>query len=264
LFDVYGTLLVSISGDVGSGPVRGRAAAVEASWTAMARTGNAPAALPVAAESIVELQEATIRRHHAHAQQQGTEYPEVDIVEIWREVFAELATHAGDGVAQVDPQRWALEYEAAVNPVWPMPGLVECLGELRGAGLLLGLVSNAQFFTPLVFAAAAGGTVKGLGFDEELLLFSCQHGHAKPGEYLYREAADRLARRGIDPEATLYVGNDLLKDILPASRVGFRTALFAGDARSLRRREGDARVQGIEPDLVLTELRQLPQCVAGQ
>ena len=48
---------------------------------------------------------------------------------------------------------------------------------------------------------------------------------------------------------------------MPASRVGFRTALFAGDRRSLRPREGDPRTAGVVPDLVITEMRSLLDCV---
>ena len=51
-------------------------------------------------------------------------------------------------------------------------------------------------------------------------------------------------------------------DIATASAVGFRTALFAGDRRSLRWRTED----GIktQPDVVLTELSQILNCVIGE
>jgi putative hydrolase of the HAD superfamily len=52
-----------------------------------------------------------------------------------------------------------------------------------------------------------------------------------------------------------------LNDVFAASQVGFRTALFAGDARSLRRRDQDPRCAGATPDVILTELTQLLQCV---
>ena len=69
---------------------------------------------------------------------------------------------------------------------------------------------------------------------------------------------------GISAAEALYVGNDMLNDITPAHALGFRTALFAGDARSLRLRENDERVAGIEPDLVLTDLAQILHCVLGR
>jgi len=55
------------------------------------------------------------------------------------------------------------------------------------------------------------------------------------------------------------VGNDRLNDIAAAARLGMRTALFAGDARSLRWRRGDPRCAGVVPDLIVTHWRQLPE-----
>ena len=49
----------------------------------------------------------------------------------------------------------------------------------------------------------------------------------------------------------------MLNDIWTASQAGLKTALFAGDQRSLRLRETDDRCQGLEPDVVITELNQL-------
>ena len=46
--------------------------------------------------------------------------------------------------------------------------------------------------------------------------------------------ADRLAGRGIQPHEVLYIGNDPLHDIVPASEAGFQTALFAGHPDSSR------------------------------
>lgn len=57
----------------------------------------------------------------------------------------------------------------------------------------------------------------------------------------------------------LYVGNDMLNDILPANREGFQTCLFAGDRRSLRLREQDPRCAGVAPTEVVGSLRELGQ-----
>ena len=43
--------------------------------------------------------------------------------------------------------------------------------------------------------------------------------------------------------------------------MGFRTALFAGDRRSLRLREGDSRVEGVSPDIVVKSLNEVARCV---
>jgi putative hydrolase of the HAD superfamily len=165
---------------------------------------------------------------------------------------------------RADLERLAVEYEARANPVWPMPGLEECLRALSERGLLLGVVSNGQFYTRELFAALLGRPAEFWGFDPDLQYYSYEHGRAKPGVDLYRRAAAALAGRGVEAAGVLSVGNDLLNDVRPSALVGFRTALFAGDQRSLRLREGDPRLQGIAPDMVLTALAELPECLLIQ
>ncbi|OHB80611.1 MAG: hypothetical protein A2V98_01020 [Planctomycetes bacterium RBG_16_64_12] len=158
-------------------------------------------------------------------------------------------------------ERLAVEYEARANPVWPMPGLRACLGSLTEKGLLLGIISNGQFYTQELFPALLGQRAEFWGFDSELQYYSYQHGRAKPAPELYEMAARALRRRGVKPAEVLYAGNDMLNDIRPARAAGFRTALFAGDARSLRLRQGDPQLDGISPDVVLTALAQLDGCI---
>lgn len=246
MFDIYGTLLVSGSGDISlaSGAARGDAA-VEA----MAAVGVPP---PAAGEAVVDRLHRTIRQSHADAE---ADFPEVDIVATWR---VTLASFGIEQIAESVAARLATEYECRVNPVWPMPGLVETLARIRDAGLPMGIVSNAQFFTPLAVEQLTGQTLRGLGFLPELCLWSYVHRLAKPGRELYRLAAQRLAERGVASSETLYVGNDMRNDAAPAAAEGFRTALFAGDARSLRLRLGDPMVSRVSPDAVVTRLSQLP------
>ena len=49
----------------------------------------------------------------------------------------------------------------------------------------------------------------------------------------------------------------MLNDIYPARQLGFQTALFAGDARSLRLRPEDPRCSDLPVDIILTDLGQL-------
>jgi putative hydrolase of the HAD superfamily len=183
-------------------------------------------------------------------------YPEVDALAIWRETFDRLGAAAAVQ-EKAALRRFSLEYELRANPIWPMPHCRETLAAIRDAGLPLGIVSNAQFYTPISLAAVLDASLSELGFQEELCFYSFEHGQAKPGTFLYELAAQAFDRRGIAPAEILYVGNDLLKDAWPASQVGFRTALFAGDARSLRKREGDERVRDFQADVVVTDLSQL-------
>ncbi len=246
LFDVYGTLLISGSGDISltSGVSKGDSAAAAWSHVLGADTDLA------GGEALVRELDAAIRRSHHKS---SADFPEVEIRDCWDSVLSrDLHQRTADQVAQL-----ATEYECRVNPIWPMPGLAETLASIHEAGFAMGIISNAQFFTPLAFEALIDQNVAGLGFDERLCVWSYEHLQAKPGRFLYDKAVEGLAQRGIAPGQVLYIGNDILNDIWPASEVGFRTALFAGDARSLRLREDDPRVAQVTPDAVITELRQL-------
>ncbi len=256
LFDVYGTMLVSGSGEVGT--VR-RGACEEALAEALAAMGLFGAGLSAAKAAGQGVQSLirAIEVSHEQSHGRGIDYPEVDIVEIWRQIIAELAGRGlidGAAAEGIDPKRLAVEYEARANPCWPMPGLAACLTELRERGIVLGIVSNAQFYTPLLFEALLDTPAADWGVLPDLQIYSYRFGRAKPDLELHRMAAEALDDRGIAAGETLYVGNDMLNDIYPAVQVGFRTALFAGDARSLRCRSDDPRVKGIHPDLVLMNL----------
>lgn len=259
LFDIYGTLFISASGDIGlaDNTIRGDAA-TEALETVGLK-------LHVDGHVVVERLHKTIREDHAAARERGIEFPEVDIREIWQTTLAGLR-EAGqiEGEPQVDLERLSVEYEVRTNPVWPMPGLLDCFQACRTKGMVLGIISNAQFFTPALFDSLLGSSLDDLGFDPELRYYSYAHRHAKPGTVLYEEAAQILKSRGISATQTLYLGNDMRNDIYPAQKVGFQTALFAGDARSLRLRQEDPQISSIHPDLKILSLSDLPNCLDTQ
>ena len=256
LFDLYGTLFISGSGDIGIARAQSNAQALEESLESAGFSGDVSEAGARGATLLMNQIEETHRRRR----EEGVECPEVDTRIIWRNVLALLGR---DGLLRgvIDDAsivRLAVEYECRVNPVWPMPGLEETLHGLKEKGILLGIVSNAQFYTPLLFRAFLGGTPEDLGFAPELCVWSYEAGEAKPSIRLFRRAADALhGQYGLAPGSVLYVGNDRLNDIRPASQVGFKTALFAGDKRSLRLREGDARCDAARPDAIIAGLTQL-------
>ena len=255
IFDIYGTLLVSGTGDVGPASGEENELALRAALSA--------AGLPVeqidrntrSGRILIE----AIRRAQAVRREQGIEFPEVDIIAVWRQVLVELGKHGlrtQADAAQV--RRLAIEYECRVNPVWPMPGLRTMLASLRATGRHLGIVSNAQFYTPLMFRALLDTGPGDLGFDPRLCAWSWKALQGKPSRGLFQQVLTALAMRyDVAPEQTLYVGNDMLKDIWPAAGLGCKTALFAGDRRSLRLRQDDERCQGLQPDLVIDHLSQL-------
>jgi putative hydrolase of the HAD superfamily len=257
LLDVYGTLFISSSGDIGSGDHDVHSAAF------LQALVDSKLILRCDSAEGVECLRSTIEDCHSRSRQAGIDFPEVDIVEVWRTTLRslqQLGQLDGD-IDNVDVAELSLRYELATNPVWPMPGAAECLTELANRGIHLGLISNAQWFTPLLFPVLLGGELDALGIGQEMQFWSWRAGRAKPSEHLFRLAADVLRKRGIEPDRVLFVGNDMLNDIVPAATTGFRTALFAGDRRSLRRRDGDPRVASAQPDIVILHLRDLLSCV---
>lgn len=253
LFDVYGTLFISGSGDISL------AAEQDAEHEMRAALSRAGLQLLSDDYGFHEAFLARVRGNREAMQRDGVMHPEVDIREVWREFLNEqrergLLAGMPDESGTV---RLAIDFECAVNPVWPMPGAVATLSRLRDQGLQMGLVSNAQFFTPLLFEALMGQTAYGLGIRSDLCAWSYQFQRGKPEPGLFTEPLGRLGVEGIRPDEVLVVGNDMLNDIHPAAGCGTATALFAGDRRSLRLRLDDARCQGLVPSITIACLSEL-------
>ncbi|MFH1478020.1 MAG: HAD family hydrolase [Verrucomicrobiota bacterium] len=261
LFDVYGTMLISGAGDISSGTearkIREFMAAAQAVGWRVADTQTAALFVAVWHKKI-SARQRSIRRS-------GIACPEINIEQVWREALTSWRNkhQRGHQLRRDDIRRLAIEYECRVNPVWPMPGLRDVLTRLKTAGLILGIVSNAQFFTPLALAAFPETGWTGGLFDKTLCAWSYRWHEAKPSARMLGVILRRLARHhGVMPRETLVVGNDMLNDILPAGRLGCQTALFAGDARSLRWRTERPACSAITPSLVLTMLTQLTAAMA--
>jgi putative hydrolase of the HAD superfamily len=242
LFDVYGTLFISRSGDISLAKNRSR------------KTENFHILFkkydihqPV--DTVLDAFFSTVRSTHKTLQEKGVDYPEIEIDKTWMQV---LNSSDADSM-----KAFAIEFEFLVNPVYPMPHVKEMLDIFSTNSVKMGIISNAQFFTPLLFDIFWASNLQQIGFHPDLIFFSYEYGYAKPSHFLYKTAARRLQQLGIALDNTLYVGNDMLNDIYPAHAIGFKTALFAGDKRSLRRRADEPRCRNIAPDLVITDLMQL-------
>lgn len=248
LFDVYGTLLISGTGDIS---VARKSVHASKNLEALLEKFG----ISTAPEKLLGAFFNEIDHAHQAAKQEGTDFPEVQIDRIWSRVLG-----IGD---MTRAQRFAIEFELLANPVWPMPHLEALIAACRKAGLPMGIVSNAQFYTPLLLRWFLKKTLGDLGFVEDLLIYSFEVGCAKPSPRLFSLASGKLEAMGIPPNTVLYVGNDMKKDILPANEAGFQTALFAGDARSLRPGDSKPAPEDIRADLVVTNLGQLLPYVAG-
>ena len=242
LCDIYGTLLISASGDINR--ETHRSSGFEALPPLLERHG-----ITRSADEIVTALHAAIKHEHARAKMGGVAYPEVQIDKIWAQLLPDKTP------SQI--LAFAMAFEMVLNPVWPMPCLPEMLSACRKGDIVLGIISNAQFFTPLLIEWLAEAPLEELGFHPDLIFFSYRHGIAKPSDKLFQKAGGQLKKMGITPHQTAYIGNDMRKDILPARRQGFQTILFAGDARSLRLEGETNEKHETLPDLVVTGLNQV-------
>lgn len=199
LFDVYGTLLDASSGD-GISPE-------------VALAGIMPATHP---ELLRDLRRAVQSAHAASP----FPHPEVDIREMWAQLLPAWP--------EEEIEQFAREVEDRLTPAVEMRGAIVTLRGLASAGVTMGIISNAQFYTARVMERCLGGSFEQLGFDPLLCWFSWEHRRAKPDPWLFEMARAKLLERGISATEILYVGNDVVRDIMPAAACGFRTALLVG------------------------------------
>jgi putative hydrolase of the HAD superfamily len=256
IFDIYGTLFISASGDIGRTDLE-RSVPLLAD---VLKAAGISVGTGLGNVAIADLLRVEIHAEHERQKLRGTDYPEVDIVAVWKSVLCGLRFPGWTDVCNDDElvKKIVLIYELWVNPVWPMPGVTQTLAALREKRILMGVISNAQFYTPIVIRGLLGKSLPELGFDPELTLFSYTVSRAKPSSMLFALLAARLKQHhSLEPGEVLYVGNDMLNDILPAARCGFKTVLFAGDARSLRLRPQNPECKTLKPDAVITDLQQV-------
>jgi putative hydrolase of the HAD superfamily len=207
LFDVYGTLLLPAGR-----PDRGPFSQESRASSLLRRHAVALSAADVAARI-----GQVVNRERESLRARGIPHPEVRIERIWAGMLP--------GRTEAEIGALAAGWEAAVRPVAPAPGCRALLGRLRSAGLSLGILSNAQFYTPLFFEVLLGGQPKQLGFSPPLCVWSYELSVAKPMPELFALAADRLAGLGIEPREAVVVGNDPRNDAAPAAACGFMTVL---------------------------------------
>ena len=263
IFDIYGTLLISSSGDIDQAVISEENLEKALEISDIEILGDRKSTL----NQILKDFEYTIRICHTDSKNHGIPYPEIDILSVWEIVLIQARRKKlVDYDEEANFMRMTCYFEFLSNRVYPMPHLKEVINELRHRKLPLGIVSNAQFYTPVVMNYYLRGkaklTEKIKGFKSALTIFSYRNGRAKPDTYLFAEIVYALRKKyGISPDEALFVGNDMLKDIYASYQEGFRTVLFAGDKRSLRMREDDKRTKELEPDHIITDLKQLLEIV---
>ncbi len=274
LWDIYGTLFATRAGDL-----EGSLSVPEAMLGAFELTAaefsfdslfNSPAAAALwTRERYLQLigndQREKKRKNHSL-------YPEVRIELIWNLIAGKLHARGWQppsGDAGLLPYRIALFYEIAFQQAVIYTAAWPVLNRIREQGFAQGLVSNAQFYTPLLLHyfinRQSGGECATPWeiFDPGLCSFSYQPELSKPDQSLFTPVLEEAGLRGISPGEILYVGNDMFNDVHGAAGLGLRTALFAADSGSLKLRRGNPAADSAVPDAVVTDFCQLPHILSA-
>jgi putative hydrolase of the HAD superfamily len=201
---------------------------------------------------------------------EGGSLPEVRVEEVWSVIALMLKRNGYDAGGRApwrgDPAGFARCLAYTYNFLSMgrelYPGVSSALKKLKDGNIALGILSDAQFYTPidltLLLRDQSGGAVVDYGelFDTDLTFLSCEYGFVKPSETLYRRLFDALYEYRITPDQTVIAGNDLAADIAPAAALGMRTALFCGDDLTVFGRDGGG---GVVPDIVFYDWEELPE-----
>lgn len=212
-----------------------------------------------------------IALQHEKMAQKGVLYPEVKIEDVWSIIILLLKKRGYKpeqhcpGENADFPRYLAFTYNFLSLGRQLYDGVVQSLTSLKQNNIMLGILSNAQFYTPLdltlLIREQSCGKYDDFNelFDADLTFFSYEYGAAKPNQILFRRLFDALYEYQILPSQTVLVGNDLLLDIQPAIEAGMKTAFFTGD------RDGafvHDLADKVIPDISFQSWDQLPQMLS--
>lgn len=268
-FDVYGTLVATSGGElclVHPDPFIMETALEKTiqefkMWQAMTRKPGRPSAY------MRRMYEQILDELHMDLGSSGERYPAIRSEAIWERLVKRLMKNEYRfdvgfyGSLNLFCEKISYFFHSSLQGTGPQPRALAALQALKQKGLALALWADGQCFTRVQLLRALGRQGK-LGelaelFSPELELISFDIGMRKPSERLFEAMVQRISRRGVSPHEVLHVGSRLDRDIVPAKRRGFSTALFAGDKSSLSATNEQLNSNASRPDLLITELGQL-------
>lgn len=204
----------------------------------------------------------------------GEKYPEVLAEVIWEELIKKLfqKEYTFDvsffGSLNEYSQKVAYFFHASLQGTNCYPGAAEAMQHLKSANIRQGLLGNGQFFTRMQLQRGLNQqeeTVRlGAILSESLCVLSHTIRGRKPSGNLFKHVLEILAEDGIEAEQILHVGNSIDRDIIPARKMGLRTALIAQDKQTLEATKEQLKDNASRPDVLLTELRQIAQIISPE
>jgi len=275
LWDVYGTLFGVGSGDLAASfndedGLTSAAAATVAEFHLAASLEQLYPALPPA-QALRDWYLQLIAASHSASEARGVTYPEVLIERIWQSILQQCC-EAGYELAYAEPilhtaYRCAYFFDSSLQKTYLNTHAASCLRALVDNSVTQGIISNAQFYTPLHLRRLLrrAWDRQDLQLEDvfavELTFYSYVLGLSKPNPESFARAQAALRSQGIGPQETLYVGNDMLNDIFGAREVGWGTILYAGDERQTQLHRDDPRCRNLEPDAIVNDLGQIAELI---
>jgi hypothetical protein len=200
----------------------------------------------------------------------GEKYPEVAVERAWDDIVKKLRDYTFDvptyGSQNEFAKKLAYFYQASIQGAGAYPGAAETLAAITSGGRTQGLLADGQCFTFGQLQKCLKQQDPDFDANEtfplNLRLISAERKAKKPSEALFKAAAQVCSAQGVRPSEVLHVGSNLQRDIAPAKKQGFRTALFAGDKNSLVATPEQLKDPAFRPDVMLTELPQLLDVIA--
>jgi FMN phosphatase YigB (HAD superfamily) len=201
----------------------------------------------------------------------GERHPEVPSERVWEDIIKKLLQKEYKfdigfyGSLNEFSRKVAYFFHASLQGTGCYPGAAGALRHVAEAGLAQGWLDNGQCLTPVQLQRGlteqdARARLDDL-FAADLRVLSHEHRSRKPSENLFRELLRRLGERGVEAGQTLHVGSSIDRDVVPAKRLGMRTALFAGDRNSLQATPEQLKEPASRPDVLLTELTQIADVI---
>jgi FMN phosphatase YigB (HAD superfamily) len=273
LWNVYGTLLSISGGEVWFShpqPFVMRTALDKTvqefkMWQAMTRQSAPPA------EHLATIYEQVLLRQRMVAGGGNERLPEVSSERLWESVVKTLLQKdyrfdAGFyGSLNEFSRKIAYFFHRCLQGTACYPGTAETLVLIKERGLTQGLLGDAQPFTLLQLQRGAEAQRPDIRveelLDEGLRFLSCDMRGRKPSDRIARKVQGQLRELRLEPDEILHVGNSMTRDVIFGRRLGFHTALFAGDRNSLQATAEQLKDKATRPDVLLTDLTQLADVI---
>jgi len=197
----------------------------------------------------------------------GERFPEVLAERIWEALIKKLFAKeysfdaAFYGSINEYSKKVAYFFHASLQGTGPEPDAATAIHLTSDLGKVQGLLGDAQCFTMVQVQRVLKRQDANLNIDtllpQSLRFLSCDVKARKPSETLFRRALTALSAKGIRPEEALHVGSRIGRDIVPAKKLGMRTALYTGDRAALEAAPEQLKDPATRPDVMLTELGQI-------